>query len=1379
MEKHTTIFTALPNGRAAGGALRLSVFISPRLWSDDASVTKLKLSQFPDFVNWTARVAAATWKVEFDGGPTLDATVESAAPRDELWRALFRDDTDVLPYRFEDYRGSAVETFPSDRIHDFLKGVYVRAATDPAYGSGRDLPTVETLAADPDLGDIARPSRPEPEFVPPTRPDPVDLGGTLPRPEPEPAEPEGPRGDGRGCGRGCVRGCGCGCLGWPFVILARLFPGLRRFFDQTPDTDSTAAVPATPAEPFPTPPPPAPPTPEPPAPAPTPAPPPPPPSPNRAAFEELGGFLKPLEETPQALPTAAEIRETYDFHKMVSALGDYPVLLRQFGLVVDLLVDLDGAAPPAGAAVKVTPDILLGPAGKTVTPRSHYLLSDDAFEARPRPVNPEISNGLLRLNDQNLFRVIQADVVGGGTKVQNTATNMSAFAAKTLRAPNSPDDAGLPALRTGGISVVRRDLRAELSERWGRSHALQRMVSAVDNSPQLPDPPDAGAPSAPTDELFAEDLVRGYRIDVFDSKSNAWHSLCQRVGTYDFLDAPDAPGGKVSFNAEDEGFVQFGATEPLTPAAKRTVRASDSLFVWDGWSLCAPRPSLSVMPGEPGDPPEKVRLDRPKNSAVTDFKLETAFAARPGSLPRLRFDYRYKLRARVSDLAGNSVFGPADPAFAADVPEQTPEFPCARFEPVSPPALMLRAAPVEGESVEHLVVRTPAVGGESQTTERHVIPPKVSQLMAEQHGKFDGVPRMDGTAAGYGLAAREGGSLEDGAVEANRVWVQPAAQYVATYLPDPSSKGALLLGLPGLTADEVVEPAPPVFVNKIPFGGAWPDPLPFRIRLVAIPAGAVPAEPDWRDAERVLVVELPEAEKQSVRVSSYLEPGDLGRQGVWQWIEEAAPAASAAVKADTLAGRSWPHLPWRDVTLVHAVQKPLAPPQADVDSPAARKLGETFATISGEVTTHPASTGKVDLRGEWEDPVDDVSLPAPTTQKRQSHLCEVLIPEGSVKTDILDGAENKKPIHNFGDTKFHSVTYVPTAATRFREYFPDSITQVPANVTVEGPGSAPALILNSARPDAPKVLYVVPTFGWDETSAAGTVERTRRGGGLRVYLERPWYSSGGGELLGVVYLEGARFTDLDEKVKRVVTQWGADPVWASSATEDAAHKNNFIGMVAKADGLALSEVAQTVSVVGYPVEFDAARKLWFADVEMDVGPSYAPFVRLALARFQPNSLPGAELSRVARAEFAQLAPDRRASVSTVPTPAGAKINVGVKGVTYEASSATAAAGQHPGAFGKRSAHAEVEALLQKRDPALGTDPHLGWRTVATSLLTQDTSNPGTWQGSVELTEPLVPDTFRVLLLEYEWHRSDFETEDARERITGARRVVYADAIPLG
>src|SRR5262245_2345806 len=124
MEKQTIVCTALPNGRAADGALLLSVHIAPRLWSSDTSVGKLALSQFPDLLAWPATLAGASWSVTFDGQPPAAATVVSAAPRADLWAALFKTDTDVVPFRFEDHCDTAIESIDSVAIHDLLSAVY-------------------------------------------------------------------------------------------------------------------------------------------------------------------------------------------------------------------------------------------------------------------------------------------------------------------------------------------------------------------------------------------------------------------------------------------------------------------------------------------------------------------------------------------------------------------------------------------------------------------------------------------------------------------------------------------------------------------------------------------------------------------------------------------------------------------------------------------------------------------------------------------------------------------------------------------------------------------------------------------------------------------------------------------------------------------------------------------------------------------------------------------------------------------------------------------------------------------------------------------------------------------------------------------------------
>ena len=147
---------------------------------------------------------------------------------------------------------------------------------------------------------------------------------------------------------------------------------------------------------------------------------------------------------------------------------------------------------------------------------------------------------------------------------------------------------------------------------------------------------------------------------------------------------------------------------------------------------------------------------------------------------------------------------------------------------------------------------------------------------------------------------------------------------------------------------------------------------------------------------------------------------------------------------------------------------------------------------------------------------------------------------------------------------------------------------------------------------------------------------------------------------------------------------------------------------------------------------------------------------------------GAHLSRIVRAEFAQLAPGRTASVAVNPTPTGAKVEIVVKGPTYLLSPVTQTAGFLFGEGSDRQGLAEIEALLQKQKPALGDDPDLAWETLSTTLLTQAAGDSGTWKALVELSEPLAPGSFRILLKEYEWYRSDFQPDIAREGKAVAR-----------
>ena len=121
MLKQTIVWTALPHGIDGapdpGATVRLSAFVAPRLWNDDGTPL-MQLSQFPDFVDWPNVIRSSTFEVQFGAGPNLGATVVSAAPDSALWKALFKTDTDVIPFAFEDLSGAEILTFSAVDVHE-------------------------------------------------------------------------------------------------------------------------------------------------------------------------------------------------------------------------------------------------------------------------------------------------------------------------------------------------------------------------------------------------------------------------------------------------------------------------------------------------------------------------------------------------------------------------------------------------------------------------------------------------------------------------------------------------------------------------------------------------------------------------------------------------------------------------------------------------------------------------------------------------------------------------------------------------------------------------------------------------------------------------------------------------------------------------------------------------------------------------------------------------------------------------------------------------------------------------------------------------------------------------------------------------------------
>ena len=135
---------------------------------------------------------------------------------------------------------------------------------------------------------------------------------------------------------------------------------------------------------------------------------------------------------------------------------------------------------------------------------------------------------------------------------------------------------------------------------------------------------------------------------------------------------------------------------------------------------------------------------------------------------------------------------------------------------------------------------------------------------------------------------------------------------------------------------------------------------------------------------------------------------------------------------------------------------------------------------------------------------------------------------------------------------------------------------------------------------------------------------------------------------------------------KYMTMWGTDPIWGSNPLDfvspDVTDFNNRISTGTYTLPEASFPAGIQFTVVGHAVHFDITRNLWYCDISVNPHNTYFPFIRLALVRYQPHSIIGAHLSPVVLADFAQLSPDRTASITRNAAKPN-ELKVGVTGVS--------------------------------------------------------------------------------------------------------------------
>ncbi|MBT2393557.1 hypothetical protein J7E87_30130 [Streptomyces sp. ISL-1] len=897
----------------------------------------------------------------------------------------------------------------------------------------------------------------------------------------------------------------------------------------------------------------------------------------RQRIERFSTPLSPSVQTEEPLPP---LPPPIDFHRAVAMLREHPAVLQALGLVFELSAEVDGldvGTDPRFLRIRGT-DLPID----ITSPWTKYDLDQDAFWPAPADDSSGIRTGLLDLTGVGLL-----DWAGTTTPRWALSTLDVDGAVRALRTEaraldgNSERRPALPDLRTGGLMLIRPDRQSDFTARAGIAAGR---TGALSNA-----------------EFTAEDLVLGYRVDIRIGDDPEWHSLCERRATYTVEGPEDRTITLGDSNRLEEGHVKpYAAVK--TPDGR--LHADEVVARWDSWSMALPFMNLLGGEAEPEPNPEQ----------APPYVFRWHFDPPTGRLPRLRFATRYQMRIRIADLTGS---GPGlDEAPGSTNATETIFY--TRSDPIQPPRLSHDGTFSTGAAIERMVIRSDldlnaaqfhAANPQYPAVERRTLhPPTVSFALAEQHKKFDPKSPEDSgpqfTERTWKLALR--------ALDAE------AAGDPTKALPDPATTGisAHIPAAPGGLSTPLTERTD---------WEPWPSADPRHVELSEQLAPNPPIRLNWVGDK--LDIRLARAEEAVLELSSTIQDDFLDHFSVNSWLNRPVDTPGVPMPVDqwqvTVQNGRHPMLsPVRRIHVVHAVRRPLAEPtwqlrREDVK----RSEHDTNAVLRPTFSPtglNTDSTGRLEISATWREWSNDGDR-----QQTVGHLYGETLNRGDPPALSIR--------HEFGDTKHRTVTYTLKAISRFRAYFdatdPDEAFQLSGT-------QAPVTIPSSARPPDLALLSTTPSFRWQSQATSTRIERSRSSRRLRVELAGPWYETGEGERLAVLVAADSATPAVP------VTRLGRDPLFASAPLPPLAAKSWFTGF---SEPPSVSpDLGPSVVLVPYTVTREGDR--WYADIEItppQTAPSYAPFVRLALARFQPNSLPGLSLSPIVVTDPVRLLPDRR------------------------------------------------------------------------------------------------------------------------------------------
>jgi hypothetical protein len=985
-----------------------------------------------------------------------------------------------------------------------------------------------------------------------------------------------------------------------------------------------------------------------------------------------------------------------DFHAAISALGHYPELMRRLGLVLDFELEKAVTDLPTQGLIAVFPTF---PARSAGARTAYYWRRADSTGSILlfRPASGDraawnVEDGLL-VHDSARHFMTHLDIDSAIHNLMVHASRVYESFPRVNIGRSDVDIAALPSLRHSGPSLY----DSGVSSRFSRRLAAN-VASTTSSGPAL---------------LHAEDLYQGFRIDVRAGRSQSWSPLCGRH-VRSWVGKTTAEGA-ADFDDLDEGWVtNTPVADSTSPDARLVV--PDTVFRWDGWHMCVPFAGGSV--GATGSiVPRQVDPPLPLNCQTVISPPSTKF-------PPLRFGVRYFFRARAVDLAGNSISPrEADSLSAALGGSVFDAGTYTRGDNVTEPVCVRTTERGPGETKGRLVIRADETG-KTEPRRWYFFPPPVSADLALRYGVLDreGSDKVFEILSAHSAAPLPGDVANDDVawLKQHRTWLH---RLQVPYIGDPAARG-VMFNLDASNQQVVTSFGRPTQPAGFAPGEHRPVPLTVHGGQARVLKG------NSRTASLI----VPPGRRLALVVNTDVPGGALANFYLTQALARSQLTLAATTEAVVRQGRAVtpPHV----LEVVHAVPAPNLPAgrkNIEFESLDVRRTAlDPNAELIAKLWIDEPSTHHVDMIADWTDPVDDPKVRSLLYQKNSSQIGRVAVP------DIDDASGQPFQFatrQTFSDTKHRFVSYRAQAFSRFADYYGDDIKLNPIK-TSRMSVSAPRHVLNTGRPTIPTIAYVIPIWQFVERENTGGSITRNRLTALRVYLKRGWYSSGDNEMLAVVFPLDL-FTPISDVLEPHVTRWAYDPAWQSGVLPTRITLDDVRNAGAKVEAIDLpitredpatrtrTESLERVAIAAFDVKLDEDKGLLYVDIECRAeGNAYWPFIRFAVARYQPFSIDRFYLSETSAAYFAQLLPDR----SLTLTKKRNTLSLRLTGPSYRPKSALMnVGGQVVGQVAPK-----ISAWLEVSD-----DDSVGsWRSVAGSEVTlkerYDGPSLSTWSGELTL-----------------------------------------------